>query len=148
MGSHLAPARGCFRVPPVAPLTISCLISGWTALLCMLGLLGSPERAQAFCRESTTSAPGGDCNNTSNSVLLFWQRNCMTYVFNNQAFARVPTGESFVRKTFATSFQSWADVLCSATTKTPFLVAQASGTTTTSAAEFLYDQPNESIRDR
>jgi hypothetical protein len=68
----------------------------------------------------------------------------MTYVFHNTVFPRVPMGEAFVRKTFATSFQSWADVKCSGSV-TPFLVAQASGTSNTNDAEFLYDQPNESV---
>jgi hypothetical protein len=133
MGSHLAPARGS---DTMATLVI---------VSCLLGVLSLPSRAQAFCRESTTSAPGGDCDNTAGSVLLHWERDCMTYVFNNQAFTRVPMGETFVRKTFATSFQSWADVQCTKTPQNPYLVAQASGTTSTSAAEFLYDQPNESI---
>lgn len=145
MGSHLAPARGSLRVPPCLRLAFTGSVLSSLCLLSLLLLLCVPASARAFCRESTTSAPGGDCSNTSDSVLLYWERNCMTYVFNNQAFLRIPTGESFVRKTFATSFQSWADVQCGTAAQTPFLVAQASGTTNTSAAEFLYDQPNESI---
>lgn len=143
MGSHLALARGdksahIARVPPslASLFIVSCLL---------LGLVCLPRPAQAFCRESTTSAPGGDCNNTDSSVLLYWDRDCMTYVFNNQAFSRVPTGETFVRKTFATSFETWADVQCTTNPQTPFLVAQNASTTSTSAAEFLYDQPNESV---
>jgi hypothetical protein len=128
MGPYLALVRGRVRVS-FAFFIIS---------------IGAPERAQAFCRESTTSSPGGDCNNTSSSVLLFWGRDCMTYTFHNKVFPRVPMGESFVRNTFATSFQSWADVQCSGT-KVPFLVAQAEATTSTADAEFLYDQPNESV---
>jgi hypothetical protein len=54
-------------------------------------------------------------------------------------------GETFVRSAFATSFQTWADVSCFSTPHTPFLVAQNKSTTNTTAAEFLYDQPNESI---
>lgn len=106
--------------------------------------IGAPEHAHAFCRESTTSAPGGDCNNTEDSILLFWDRNCMTYEFHSNVFQRVPMGETFVRKTFATSFETWANVACSGT-GTPFLVAQASGSTSTQDAEFLYNQPNESV---
>jgi hypothetical protein len=68
----------------------------------------------------------------------------MTYAFHSSVFPRIQMGESFVRKTFATSFQTWADVKCSGST-TPFLVAQASGTASTNDAEFLYDQPNESV---
>ena len=145
MGSYLAPARGDDTQTHTHTLTHTLALV--VIVSCLLGMLSLalPRRAQAFCRESTTSAPGGDCNNTSDSVLLHWERDCMTYVFNNQAFPRVPMGEAFVRKTFATSFQAWADVKCATTVQTPFLVAQASGTTSTSAAEFLYDQPNESI---
>jgi MYXO-CTERM domain-containing protein len=69
----------------------------------------------------------------------------MTYVFNKATFSRIPMGETFVRNVFATSFQTWADVTCGSTTSNPFLVAQAAGTTDTTSAEFLYDQPNESI---
>jgi hypothetical protein len=137
MGSHLALARGGVRVPFAWP----CLL--FFAFFLLFGTL-APQRAHAFCRESTTSAPGGDCNNTASSILLFWDRNCMTYEFHSNAFARVPMGESFVRNTFATSFQTWANVPCSGT-QTPFLVAQASGSTSTLDAEFLYNQPNESV---
>lgn len=131
MGPYLALARGSVRVS----LACACLV---------LGLLAAAPRAHAFCRESTSSSPGGDCSNIAGNILLFWDRNCMTYVFHNTVFARIPMGEAFVRNTFATSFQTWADVKCSGTV-TPFLVAQATGATTTSDAEFLYDQPNESV---
>jgi hypothetical protein len=68
----------------------------------------------------------------------------MTYLFHRTVFERVPMGETFVRKTFATSLRTWADVQCTGT-RTPFLVTAAAGTTTTADAEFLYDQPNESV---
>lgn len=136
MAFHLALARGSVRVYPAW----ACLVFG--SIVCLSAIV-SP-RAQAFCRESTSSSPGGDCSNAPGSILLFWERNCMTYAFHSSVFSRVPMGEAFVRKTFATSFQTWADVKCSGT-KTPFLVAQAAGTTSTDDAEFLYDQPNESV---
>lgn len=131
MGSHLPVARG--RV---------CVAFGF--LILGLMQIAAPERAHAYCRESTTSSPSGDCDNTEDSILLYWERNCMTYVFHRSVFPRVPMGESFVRDAFAASFQTWADVDCPGT-RTPFLVAQASGSTTTLDAEFLYNQPNESV---
>lgn len=137
MGLYLALARGGVRVPFLCARLFFGLIS-------LIVGMAAPGRVHAFCRESTTSSPNGDCNNAAGSVLLFWDRNCMTYAFHSSVFPRVPMGESFVRKTFSASFQTWAAVHCSGA-KTPFLVAQASGTTSTSEAEFLYDQPNESI---
>lgn len=137
MGSHLALARSGVRV-------------AFGFLIFSLMHIGVPEHAHAFCRESTTSAPGGDCNNTDESILLYWERNCMTYVFHTNVFSRVPMGEDFVRDTFTASFASWADVACPGT-RTPFLVAQSSSSTSTLDAEFLYNQPNESVvllRDR
>jgi hypothetical protein len=136
MGSYLAPARGSARV-----LLAVALLFGFTVTLT------NPERAHAYCRESTTSSPGGDCQNDANSVLLYWGRNCMTYVFNRSVFSRVPDGEAFVRRTFETSYQSWANVSCGTGSNAgvPFLVAQASGSTTTNDSQFLYDEPNESI---
>ena len=107
-------------------------------------LAGTPERASAYCRESTTSSPNGDCNDSDDGTLLFWDRGCMTYQFHENVFGRVPMGEIFVRKAFATSFQTWADVSCAGTT-TPFLVAQASSSTSTLDAEFRYNAPNESV---
>ena len=120
--------------------TLSCLLLPGSLLVMLV-----PDTAHAYCRESTTSSPSGDCDNTQSSTLLFWDRNCMTYVFNRQVFTRIPKGESFVRAIFNTSFGAWAAVKCGTSNTNPFLVAQAAGTTSTSAAEFLYDQPNESV---
>ena len=105
----------------------------------------TPERALAYCRESLESQSQGPCVDDPDVPALYWERGCMTYVFNSQAFRRIPMGETFVRDSFKASYQSWADTQCAGSTKTPFLVAQASGTTTTSRSEFVYDVPNESI---
>jgi hypothetical protein len=134
MGPNFALVRGRLRVS----LACACLVFGFTAFF------SNPGHVQAFCRESTTSSPGGDCNVTADSVLLTWRRNCMTYQFDRNVFTRVPMGEAFVRNTFATSFQTWADVRCG-TSGTPFLVSQAMAITSATDAEFLYDQPNESV---
>lgn len=134
MGLHLALARGIVRVSPVC---------AWL-VLGLIVYLSAPARTHAFCRESTGTERAGECSNSPSSILLFWGRNCMTFVFHSSAFPKGTTRESFVRKTFETSFKTWADVKCSGS-KTPFLVAQASGTTSTGDAEFLYDQPNESV---
>jgi len=111
----------------------------------LASLLTRPERARAYCRESLESQSQGPCVEDASVPPLYWERGCMTYVFNAQAFKRIPMGESFVRQTFKTSYQTWADVQCGTSTKPPFLVAQAGGTTDTSESRFLYDVPNESI---
>lgn len=136
MGQITVPARGPSRVSLVRAQLLVVALAAF--------LLVAPDPAYAYCRESTTSGPGGDCSDSS-GVPLYWGRSCMAYVFNKQSFSRVSKGETFVRQAFASSYQTWADVQCSSTPSAPFLVAQDSGTTSTSAAEFLYDQPNESI---
>lgn len=115
------------------------------ALLVLLTWIAGPERVHAYCRESLASQSQGPCKDDPTAIALFWDRSCMTYVFNAQTFKQIPMGESFVRQTFKSSYQSWADTKCGSSTQTPFLVAQASGTTQTSTSEFLYDVPNESI---
>ena len=115
------------------------------ALLLALSLISVTAPVHAFCRESLASQSTGPCKDDPSALPLFWDRSCMTYVFNPTTWKLIPGGESFVRQTFKAAYQSWANTQCSGTTKLPFLVAQASGTTQTSRSEFLYDVPNESI---
>jgi hypothetical protein len=69
----------------------------------------------------------------------------MTYVFNDQMFARLPLlTEAEVRSTFDKAFQTWADVDCG-DNRSPFFVEQAAGVTATSKAEFVYDEHNEAV---
>ena len=116
-----------------------------TVALLAGALISGPDRAQAFCRESLASQSQGPCKDDPDALPLFWDRGCMTYVFNAQTWKLIPMGESFVRQTFKASYQSWAETACTGAGSTPFLVTQASGTTQTSRSEFLYDVPNESI---
>jgi hypothetical protein len=142
MGSGFASARGGFRAQFTGALPLAL---GWA--------LGSPEAAHAFCRESLVSQSQGLCTEDPSVPALFWNRNCLTYTFNNQVFARVPSGEAFVRATFKASYQTWADVHtnppqgveCGVRSDAPFLVAQAAAVSETTTSEFRYDQPNESI---
>jgi hypothetical protein len=111
-----------------------------------------PDSAHAFCRETVMSEPSGPCVETAGVPLLHWTRDCLTYVFNEKMFGLVAPlmTEAQVRSTFKTAFETWADVDCG-DNRSPFFVEQASGTTTTSKAEFVYDEPNESVivtRDR
>jgi hypothetical protein len=69
----------------------------------------------------------------------------VTYVFNDQSFQKLaPMSESDVRNTFENAFQTWADVDCG-DKRSPFFVEQSPETTKTSKAEFVYDEPNESV---
>lgn len=91
------------------------------------------------------SQPSGPCAETEGVPLLHWTRSCVTYVFNDQLFSRLPLlTEAEIRKTFNQSYQTWADVDCG-DNRSPFFVEQADGTTMTSKAEFVYDEPNEAI---
>jgi hypothetical protein len=104
-----------------------------------------PNQASAFCRESVMSEPSGPCTETPGVPLLHWTRDCVTYVFNDESFQKLaPMSESDVRATFETAFQTWADVDCG-DARSPFFVEQSRATTETSKAEFVYDEPNESV---
>jgi hypothetical protein len=101
-------------------------------------------RAEAFCRESTISQPTGPCVETPGAPLLHWTRSCLTYVFNDRLFERIPLlSEAEIRRIWNASFETWADVDCGG--RAPFFVEQAEATTPTSMAEFVYDEPNEAI---
>ena len=109
-----------------------------------LTALAGPSSAAAFCRESLDSHAGGDCVEDPGVPFLFWKRACMTYRFNEDFFARVPLmTEDAIRQAFNASFETWAVVDCDG--RKPFAVLQASKTTATSKAEFLYDVVNESV---
>jgi len=91
------------------------------------------------------SQPSGPCVETDGVPLLHWTRACMTYVFNDQAFARLSLlTEAEVRNTFNKAYQTWADVDCG-DKRSPFFVEQAASTTATSKAEFVYDERNEAV---
>lgn len=116
-------------------------------LACATFLLAAvvPDRASAFCRESVMSEPSGPCVETPGVPLLHWTRDCVTYTFNDKMFERLsPLTEAQVRTTFKTAFETWADVDCG-DSRSPFIVEQAAGSTPTSKAEFVYDEPNESV---
>jgi hypothetical protein len=115
------------------------------ACVTLLLIAVAPDRARAFCRESVMSEPSGPCVETPGVPLLHWTRDCVTYAFNDKMFERLsPLSETDVRNTFKTAFETWADVDCG-DARSPFLVDQAAATTPTSKAEFVYDQPNESV---
>lgn len=106
----------------------------------------APNSASAFCRESVQNEPSGPCVETPGVPLLHWTRDCVTYVFNENMFGLLAPllTETQVRNTFKTAFETWADVDCG-DNRSPFFVDQASDTTATSKAEFVYDEPNESV---
>jgi Matrixin len=121
----------------------SFVIRGVAYVTLLLATAG-PSRASAFCRESVMSEPSGPCEESPDFPLLHWTRDCLTYVFNDQLFSRLlPLTEAEIRSTFNTSFQTWADVDCSG--RAPFFVDQTNAATKTSKAEFVYDEPNESV---
>ena len=109
----------------------------------------SASSAHAYCREIVDSKTEDPCDASTDKPPLFWNRGCISYVFNEDVFERLlPMTEAEIRATFKTSYQTWADVQCpSAAGKTPFLVSQIPSpkTTTTSDSAFVYDKPNESI---
>lgn len=126
----------------IRALTHLTLFSALFLALLVMGV--HPSRVQAFCRESVMSEPSGPCVEKQGQPLLHWTRPCVTYVFNDQMFGRLmPLTESKVRSVFENAFQTWADVDCDG--RAPFFVEQAAGTTSTSKAEFVYDEPNESV---
>lgn len=112
--------------------------------LILLAIAFEPVRVHAYCRETVASKPSGPCTEVEGVKRLHWTRPCLTYVFNAQAFSRLSLlTENEVRDTFENAFQSWADVECDG--RAPFFVEQASETTTTTRAEFVYDEPNEAV---
>ena len=101
-------------------------------------------KAAAYCRESEQAAPQGGCITKPTEPFLTWNRRCITYTFNDRFFARMPVlDEVTAREIVRDSFAAWTSVDCDG--RTPFLVEQASGTTHTNKAEFLYDVPNEMV---
>jgi hypothetical protein len=122
------------------------LPSLWHSVVLAALLLAFDGRttASAFCRESLESLSSGPCVANPGVAFLTWDRNCMTYRFNDQFFTRMPRlTEAAVRKIFSTSYMTWAEVDCGG--RKPFFVEQSAGVTATNNAEFLYDVVNESI---
>jgi Matrixin len=120
------------------------VITGASALCCLVLLSAMPTRVSAFCRESLDSQSSGPCVDDPGVPNLFWTRSCMTYRFNSQVFGRLNLlGETAVRATFEASFATWAAVDCGG--KKPFWVEQFAGTTETNNSEFLRDVENESV---
>ncbi|HKU40325.1 MAG TPA: matrixin family metalloprotease, partial [Polyangiales bacterium] len=115
------------------------------AWVTVLVAASSAAQVHAFCRESVMSQSSGPCVETEGVPLLHWTRSCLTYVFNDQLFSRLPLlKENEIRSTFNQSYESWADVDCG-DERSPFFVEQANGVTQTSKAEFVYDERNEAI---
>ena len=108
-----------------------------------------PAVASAFCRESLDSGAQGPCIEDPNVPFLFWKRPCMTYRFNDQFFTRLTLlSETAIRDIFSASFETWAMVDCTSLPDNGlkhFFVGQATATTKTNNAEFLYDVVNESV---
>jgi Matrixin len=125
-------------VSSIAPRRLfSWLLGSW-----LLSLPAQP--AAAYCRETIMSQPSGPCVEEEGVPLLHWTRPCLTYVFNDQLFNRLlPMRESEIRATFEQSYQAWADVDCGSSS--PFVVEQASETSSSTTAEFVYDAPNEAL---
>jgi hypothetical protein len=108
--------------------------------------LGADARVvRAFCRETVESQPSGPCVEPEGVPRLIWKRSCLSYVFNDQLFARMPMlSEAEVRSIFEMSFATWRSVKCAGSSDA-FFVAQAAGTTSSASVELLRDEPNESI---
>lgn len=142
MGSEF----GWRRADRTSPVQAFLLVVAFVSALVFTAT--QPGTARAYCRETVDSSSEGPCTDNSTEPPLFWNRSCVSYVFNDQVFKRLlPMTETEVRNTFATCYQTWAAVQCSnAKGAIPFLVAQVAGRTTpTSVSEFVYDKPNESI---
>lgn len=102
-----------------------------------------PTSASAFCRSTTTTPPSGRCINDEDSLLLYWDRPCIDYVFHDQMFERVNTlSETQIRDILETSFDTWHAVDCG---RDPFLVSQLTGTTSKAPVEFNFDERNEMV---
>ncbi len=115
----------------------------WACLLTLS--VAITNTARAYCRETIDAQPTGPCVEKPGAALLHWTRSCLTQTFNDQFWARMSLEtESEIRSAFKQSFQTWADVNC-ANQRAPFMVDQASGTTTTAKSEFVFDAPNQAI---
>jgi len=108
-----------------------------------LALAFPVQKVAAYCRSTVASGTSGVCSAVPNSPFLNWQRSCVTYTFNNNAFTRLqPLTEAATREIFNTSFASWSGVNCSG--RKPFYVEQAPGTTS-SGPGFVKDAANVSV---
>lgn len=115
------------------------------AALATASAFQSPGMAEAFCRSSLeASTSDADCVQDPSKPFLFWDRQCVSYVFNDRVFGRLTSlGEAGVRQAYLNSFQAWADVDCN---RGPlFFVQQKAGVTVTAKSEFVYDERNEFV---
>jgi hypothetical protein len=123
------------------------MLSGASVAALLVGFLlaGDVLVVQAFCRETVESPVSGPCVETAGVPRLVWKRSCLTYVFNDLLFQRMPMlTEAEIRSIFATSFATWRAVRCSGASG-GFWVEQAAGTTSHASGEVVLDERNESI---
>lgn len=105
--------------------------------------LSMPHPAQAWCRASVDTETTGGCVELKGIDLLSWPRGCTTFVFHQSMFTDLgPLSESEVRAIFDESFLQWQEVDCG---YVPFVTQFDPGLATTDAAEFLWDERNESV---
>lgn len=115
---------------------------GWLGAAC---LLGTAAGAQAYCRQTVDTPALGECVEMEDSKLLFWDRSCVTMVFNRDFFSQFPEfTEEEIRAEFEAGFETWRRVRCSSG-EAPFQVLFAPGATRTSVAEFVYEAQNEAL---
>jgi MYXO-CTERM domain-containing protein len=108
-------------------------------------LLAGPSPALAYCRQSVQTMALGQCQEMEGVDLLYWNRSCLTLVFNRDFFVQFPAfTEPQIREEFETGFATWREVRCSSG-EAPFQVVFNPGVTDTNVAEFLYDVHNESL---
>jgi hypothetical protein len=104
----------------------------------------APHSAAAYCRASDEHGSHGECVPEPDAPLLHWDRACVAYRFNKDAFNQLkPLAEAEVRGAFTKAFAAWAEVDCSG--RAPFFVEQLAGTTATDKSGFLRDKPNEMV---
>jgi len=107
-------------------------------------LLGGPSPVHAYCRQSVETMDGG-CLEKPGVDLLYWDRSCVTLVFNRGFFSQFPAlTEAQIREEFEAGFATWREVRCS-NGASPFQVVFNPGVTDTAVAEFQYDVHNESL---
>lgn len=128
------------RHPPAA---VSVKLSALTIAAIVAAL--TPAPAAAWCRASAQTGSQGECvPNPTSAPILFWERSCTTYHFNDQLFSSIDLmNEREVRAAFRAGFEVWAAIDCG--DGAPFFVEQRSGTTRTALSEYRRDGANESV---
>lgn len=108
-------------------------------------LLAGPSSALAYCRQSVETMALGACREQEGVDLLYWDRSCVTMVFNRGFFVQFPAfTEAQIREEFEAGFATWREVRCSSG-EAPFQIVFNPGVTDTDVAEFKYDVHNESL---